>query len=67
MARKMSQLILSFPSNLSLKWFKAGINNLMEHWINIDHHRHNKFLFLIRTHMHEMLANLKKCQNDQVF
>ena len=59
MAQRIGGLISVLPPTLALNCFKASMSCLMQHWNNIDHHRHNKFLYLIRTLLSGMIAYIK--------
>eukprot|EP01022_Parablepharisma_sp_SALTPOND_P021977 TRINITY_DN439_c0_g1_i1.p6 TRINITY_DN439_c0_g1~~TRINITY_DN439_c0_g1_i1.p6 ORF type:complete len:373 (+),score=60.98 TRINITY_DN439_c0_g1_i1:2814-3932(+) len=62
MAERIGKMVHFFDKELALKWYKAGMTALMKHWNTIDHHRHNKFLYLIRTCLHGALELVKKCE-----
>lgn len=59
-ARHIGNIINFFSEELGLKWFKAGMVNLMSHWNTIDHHRHNKYLYLIRVCFSSCLKYIKE-------
>jgi len=60
MGRRLGEMIGFFNEDLALKWFKAGMINLMTHWNTIDHHRHNKYLYLIRMCLANCLKYVKE-------
>lgn len=55
----MGDMVNLFGGNNALEWYKAGMMSLMKHWNAIDHHRHNKFLYLIRTCLRGCLKYMK--------
>jgi hypothetical protein len=59
-ANRLGEMMQLFNEDLALKWFKAGMINLMTHWNTIDHHRHNKYLYLIRMCLTNCLRYVKE-------
>jgi ribosomal RNA-processing protein 1 len=57
-AQRMARLGAGLPQPLAFEWLRAALSCLTRHWTGIDKHRHNKFLYLIRTHIHETLLLL---------
>ncbi len=66
MAKRMAEMIAFFAPDSALAWYKAFMTCMMKHWNTIDHYRHNKFLYLIRTHFHGMLEYLKTHETKEV-
>jgi len=55
MANRIGQIIKNLDKETALKWYNYGMKCIMNHWNSIDHHRHNKYLYLIRMYLRGLL------------
>ena len=56
-----------FDEKAVLRWYRAGTLCLMKHWNSIDHHRHNKYLYLIRACLKDVLEYIKEKEKKELY